>query len=464
MKDVKTYQGKKILVLGAGLSGVNAAKLLTQLGAHVTISDNKPLAKLPKAKSLADHSSVQLVAGSQTPAILTSDYDLMVKNPGISYDNPVVQKALKMHLPMMVEVELASEINPGHLICVTGSNGKTTTVMLITRMLNRLFKKQGKHAYDAGNIGISASMTAEKMKAQDTMVMEISSFMLLGITNLHPDTAVITNIAANHLDYHKTRANYVRSKMRITKNQTAQDHLVLNYNTKEMQKLGHLSKAQVVPFCTNGATKAGAYEEDGKLYFKGTYIMDAKDIHIHGQYNVENALAAIAVASMRGVAPEDMAEVLKTFQGASNRNHYVLTYKKRIFFNDSKSTDAESTMAAVESFHHPEVLLLGGLDRGYRMPYFKKILPDLKKYVRGVVTYGQNKEVMAKVAKAAGVPHIKVVDTLDQAVPAAYQISNPDNVILLSPANASWDQFPNFEVRGARYVKDIKQMIKNKKD
>ncbi len=458
MKKINDYQGKKILVLGTGMSGINAAKLLLKLGAQVTLSDNQPQAKLPKASHLAaQHPSITLLAGHQDPAILNHHYDLMVKNPGIPYDNPVVQRALAIHLPITVEVEIASEVNPGRLICVTGSNGKTTTVMLITRMLNQVQSKG--RAFDAGNIGISASKTAQKLTSDDTMVMEISSFMLLGITQLHPRIAVITNVKSNHLDYHKTRANYVRAKMRITKNQTSKDVLVLNYNSPEMRKLAKLSQARVIPFCTHGETNSGAYEKSGKLYFKGEYIMNASAIKIHGQYNVENALAAIVVAKLNHCSNQGIRRVLTTFSGASNRNQYVLTYHNRIFFNDSKSTDIDSTEAALESFHHPVILLAGGLDRGYQ---FNRLVPDLKKFVSGMVTFGQTKNLMASAARQAGLKQVKVVDNLDQAVPVAYQMSSPNCVILLSPANASWDQYPNFEVRGARYVRDIKKLINKK--
>ena len=459
---MNNYNNKKILILGAGMSGLNAAKILYKLGAKVTISDNKPLSKLPHAKRLSQRLGIKLITGRQSPQILNHHYDLMIKNPGISYDYPVVKRALAIKLPMIAEVEIASELNPGELINVTGSNGKTTTVMLITRMLNRHFRDN--KAYDAGNIGIPASAVVQKMSARDTMVMEISSFMLLEITALHPHIAVITNIFSNHLDYHKTRANYVRAKMRITKNQTGNDYLVMNFNSAEWRNLSRLSKAKVVPFCTNGSSTNGAYEKDGKLYFRNEYIMKAADIKIHGQYNVENALAAIAVAKIKGCSNHDISAVLTSFSGASNRNQYVLTYQGRTFFNDSKSTDVESTQAAVESFNQPEVLLLGGLDRGYRMKYFGKLIPALRKHVKAVVAFGQTKRLMVRLAQAAGIKQVKMVDTLDQAVPAAYQMSTKDNIVLLSPANASWDQYPNFEVRGAHYIDDIKKMINKGKE
>lgn len=539
MKHIKTYKDKNVLILGAGLSGIYGAELLRKLGAKVTIIDSKPLSKFSKsahqkltklseeqivininhqgvnqkqyAKNLIPkyHYEAVDVKGICEAKLKKGKYDLLVKSPGIPYTNPIVHTCQKLNIPITVEVEIASEVNPGRLFCVTGSNGKTTTTMLITRMLNAKYQelfdaithngknhtqlkfinlddnckadnkidfskpnsdiiKQIKHnhpftfptANDAGNIGISASKTAEHMSSVDTMVMEISSFMLASIIHLHPHIAVITNIYSNHLDWHKTRANYVHDKMNITKNQNKNDYLVMNFNSEEWRELSQESRAKVIPFCTNGYTKQGAYEENGKLYFRGRYVMDARDINIHGQYNVENTLAAIAVAKLNGVSNQAIQHVMKTFKGASNRNQYVTTYHGRTFFNDSKSTDVESTQAAVNSFSRPEILLLGGLDRGYPLSAFNKLVPDLKKHVRGVVAFGQTRYLMTGVAKEAGIKNIGRTTDLPSAVRIAYKISKPNDIILLSPANASWDQYPNFEVRGKAYREAIKKVIR----
>ncbi|MHA8263151.1 UDP-N-acetylmuramoyl-L-alanine--D-glutamate ligase [Lactobacillaceae bacterium Melli_B3] len=451
MKAISDYQDKKILVLGAGKSGINAANLLVKLGASVTINDAQPADQLSGLDEL--NPSVTVITGDHPSDILSHHFDLMVKNPGIPYDNVVVKAALADQLPIITEVELASEINEGDLICVTGSNGKTTTTTMITEMLNQ-DRDQGQ-AYAVGNIGVSASKVAEKTTPDDTVVMEISSFMLLGITNLHPHIAVLTNIFANHLDYHKTRENYVKAKMRITMNQTSADYFVVNFDNSEWQALSQQSNAQVVPFSRLAKSKDGAYEEAGKLYFKGDYIMDADEIKIPGEQNVENALAAIAVAKIVGKSNDAIKHVLTTFGGVRHRVQYVLTADGRKYYNDSKATDIEATQMALRGFNAPIVLLAGGLDRGYK---FDKLVPDLAKHVKAIVLFGETKHLLADAAKQAGIKDIRLVDNLDQAVPVAYQMSAPGDIVLLSPANASWDQFKTFEDRGDQFIRDVESL------
>ncbi|MEJ6400799.1 UDP-N-acetylmuramoyl-L-alanine--D-glutamate ligase [Nicoliella lavandulae] len=451
MKNISNYQGKNVLILGAGKSGINAANLLIQLGAKVTMNDAQDKGKLTGLTALSP--KVKLITGGHPDDLLDADFDLMVKNPGINYDNVVVKKAMALKMPIITEVELASEINEGQLICVTGSNGKTTTTTMITEMLNQ--NRKSGHAYAVGNIGVSASKVAEQAHVDDTIVMEISSFMLLGITELHPHIAVLTNIFANHLDYHKTRENYVNAKMRITMNQTADDYFVVNFDSDELQELSNRSKAKIVPFSRLAKSKAGAYELNGKLYFKSDYIMDAEEVRIPGDQNVENALAAIAVAKIMGKDNESIRHVLMTFGGVRHRLQYVLTADGRKYYNDSKATDIEATQVALRGFHRPIVLLAGGLDRGY---HFDKLIPDLKEHVKGIVLFGEAKHLLADAAQKAGIKSIEIVDNLDQAVPAAYHMSERGDIILLSPANASWDQFKTFEERGERFIHDVEKL------
>ncbi|USS90892.1 UDP-N-acetylmuramoyl-L-alanine--D-glutamate ligase [Fructilactobacillus carniphilus] len=451
MREINDYRDKNVLVFGAGMSGTNAALLLVKLGAHVTLTDAKPAAEIADYDRLVK-AGINVVAGS-SPESLVETADLMVKNPGIPYSVPLVQAALHKSIPIICEVELAAEISSAPIVAVTGSNGKTTTTTMISEMLTAGMSNGT--AYRAGNIGIPATQVAERDTSRDQIVMELSSFMLLGITKFHPHIAVITNIYSNHLDYHKTRENYVAAKMRITKNQTERDFLVMNFDQPEWRKLSQQSKAIVVPFSAQGNYEDGAYQHRGKLYFRDEFIMNVTDLKVSGEPNVENALAAIAVAKLSGVPNDKIVEVLRTFSGVRHRNQYVLTAAGREFYNDSKATDIEATQMALAGMQKPVVLIAGGLDRGYT---FEKLEPEFRDHVRGLVVYGETAELLKQAGTTAGVSDIKVVNNLDEAVPAAYDLSQPGDVVLLSPANASWDQFASYEERGDRFIADVEKL------
>ncbi|EHM00754.1 UDP-N-acetylmuramoyl-L-alanine--D-glutamate ligase [Lentilactobacillus parafarraginis F0439] len=452
MKMIDDYKGKRVLVLGAGKSGTHAAELLQTLGAFVTLNDSKPSDQLPEVAELEDR-GIHTVTGKQTADILDQGFDLMVKNPGIPYDNAVVARAVNDRLPIITEVELAAQITDAQIVGVTGSNGKTTTVTMITKILNQ--ERQKGHAYAAGNIGISATETAMKATADDTIVMELSSFMLLGIKKLHPHVAVLTNIFSNHLDYHKTRENYVNAKMRITMNQTADDFFVVNFDDDEWRQLSKRSLATVVPFARTADINRGAYEKNGKLYYNDEFIMNANDIKVPGQQNVENALAAIAAAKILGKSNLAITNVLETFTGVRHRLQFVLESDDRRFYNDSKATDIEATQTALEGFDQPVVLLAGGLDRGYT---FDKLIPQFKDHVKAAVLFGETADLLEDSLQKAGVEQITKVKNIDEAVPVAYHDSAEGDVILLSPANASWDQFKTFEERGDEFIKDVEKL------
>lgn len=456
MKKITDYQNKNVLVLGAGKSGSNAAKTLVELGAKVTLNDAKPASELPELAELSDL-GVDVIAGGHPQSIIDATVDLLVKNPGIPYDNPVVQSAIEHKTKIITEVELAFQITDAEIIAVTGSNGKTTTTTMITKILNE--ERPKGHAYVAGNIGVPATMVAAKATADDTIVMELSSFMLLGIETLRPHVAVLTNIFENHLDYHKTRENYVNAKMRITLNQTPDDYFVVNYDKQEWRDLSERSAAQVVPFARTSEIMTGAYEQNGKLYYNQEFIMNADDIKVPGKQNVENALAAIAVAKILGKSNLAISNVLETFTGVRHRSQFVLEANGRRYYNDSKATDIEATQMALEGFNRPIVLLAGGLDRGYT---FERLVPQFKEHVKAAVVFGETAELMTDALKRAGVTNIKKVNDVKAAVPVAYSLSDDGDIILLSPANASWDQYPNFEVRGDEFINAVETLTNQK--
>ncbi|MDT2755539.1 UDP-N-acetylmuramoyl-L-alanine--D-glutamate ligase [Enterococcus pseudoavium] len=454
MKQIKTYENEKVLVLGLAKSGFSAAKLLNDLGALVTVNDGKPFEENPEAQGLLEQ-GIRVITGSHPIELLDEDFSLMVKNPGIPYDNPLVKKAKKLHIPILTEVELAYEVAECPIVGITGTNGKTTTTTMIGLLLNQ--ERTAGKAHLAGNIGFPASEVAAKAHPDDDIVMELSSFQLMGIEKFKPQIAVITNIYEAHLDYHKTRENYVAAKWAIQENMTADDYLVLNWNSEELQALSPQTHAQVVPFSTNEQLDNGAYLLDGGLYYKDEKIMDANELGVPGAHNIENALAAIVVAKLKGVSNKGIKTALSNFHGVPHRTQYVDTINGRKFYNDSKATNSLATEMALSGFDNEHLILLaGGLDRGND---FDELIPAFEG-LKAIILFGETKEKLAEAAERAGIQKIIMTTNVETAVPLAYEQSEAGDNILLSPANASWDQYPNFEIRGDKFMLAVKQLEK----
>lgn len=453
MLQVDTYKGKKVLVVGFGISGMNVAQLLVKLGANVTANDQKNDEKSARQLQAL---GVKTIIGDNQLSLADEDFDLVVKNPGIPYDNALIAKFVQKGTPIITEVEVASEIFGGQLIGVTGSNGKTTTTTLIEKMIAQQGQSPVRYA---GNIGVPFSKIAEESSNDETIVAELSSFQLLGAPTIHPHIAVITNIFSNHLDYHKTRENYINAKLNITRNQTKDDYLIMNWDREEWQQIAHRSPATVVPFSRQNKSQEGSYVKDGWIFWRQERVMKVDDIRLIGPQNVENALAAIAAAKLVGVDNDSIHQVLSTFGGVRHRLQFVMEYEQRLFYNDSKSTDIEATQVALRGFNKPVILLAGGLDRGYT---FERLVPDFKEHVKAIIVFGQCADKMEDAAKQAQIPVIKRTENCITAVPIAWQLSAPGDVILLSPANASWDQFPSFEVRGDKFIEAVEQLTGQK--
>ncbi|MFB8557485.1 UDP-N-acetylmuramoyl-L-alanine--D-glutamate ligase [Enterococcus casseliflavus] len=451
MKKIKTYQNKKVLVLGLARSGFSAAKLLHDLGALVTVNDGKPFAENPEAQDLLAL-GVKVITGSHPIELLDEGFSLVVKNPGIPYSQPLVQKALEKKIPVITEVELAYQISEAPIIGITGTNGKTTTTTMIANVLNAGMQKG--QALLSGNIGFPASSVAQTAKAEDRLVMELSSFQLMGIDTLRPKIAVITNIYEAHIDYHGSRPEYVLAKWRLQQRMTADDYLVINWNQPELEALSTKSNAQIIPFSTKEKV-AGAYMLDGILYYKEEVIMAADELGVPGDHNIENALAAIAVGKLCDMPNKAIKQALQTFTGVPHRTQYVTTINQVKFFNDSKATNILATEMALGGFDNEKLILLaGGLDRGNS---FDDLVPALKG-LKAIVLFGETKEKLAVAAQAAGVKTIEMTDNVETAVPLAFSLSAAGDTILLSPANASWDQYPNFEVRGDKFMAAVAEL------
>ncbi|MED4125421.1 UDP-N-acetylmuramoyl-L-alanine--D-glutamate ligase [Halalkalibacterium halodurans] len=445
MKHTEQFHQKHILVLGLAKSGEAAARLLHDLGAIVTVNDQKPLADNPQAQKLQKE-GVHVVCGEH-PISLLDGKELVVKNPGIRYDNPIVEEAIKRGISVVTEVELASKVSEAEIVAITGSNGKTTTTSLVVEML----KGSAREPKVAGNIGVVASDVAREATADDVIVMEVSSFQLMGTSHFRPKVAILLNIFDAHLDYHGSKENYVAAKKKIVENMKEEDYFVYNADDPLVSKVAAETKATPIPFSRSTVVKSGAYVDGETYMFRGEKIVEKGDVVLPGDHNVDNVLAAMSAALLMGATKEQIHHVLSTFSGVEHRLQFVGTAFERKWYNDSKATNILSTTAAIQSFTDPIVLLAGGLDRGNS---FDDLIPALQK-VKAVVLFGETKHKLAQAAMEAGVETIVEAERVEDAVRKALDVSANGDVILLSPACASWDQYRTFEERGEAFVTSI---------
>ncbi len=444
------YKGKNVLVLGLAKSGVSAALLLEKLGARVLVNDVKPLSESEEAEKLLER-KIRVIGGTHPVSLFDEeDFDLVVKNPGIPYRNPMVRRAQELGIPVITEVELAYQISEGEFIGITGTNGKTTTTTLIYEML----KEGGLSPLIAGNIGLVSCEVAQEARRDQPIVTELSSFQLAGIDRFRPKIAVITNIYDAHADFHETRENYVSAKKNITKNQLESDFLIVNDSVPECREIAESSRANVIPFSAEKFLEEGASVKDGFICFRGERVAAVKDVALPGRHNLENVLAGVAACKLLNVPNESIAKVLKTFRGVKHRLQFVKNVNGRLFYNDSKATNILATKTALSSFDRPVILLAGGLDRGYDL---SPLIPSLKN-VKALISFGQTKHQLREIGEKAGIEKLAVVDNVEEAVKKAYDFSESGDVILLSPACASWDQYKSFEERGDIFIEAVHRL------
>lgn len=448
MSKLADFPYYRILVLGLAKSGTAAARALLQYGKQVRINDKSAKPEDRLIKELEDLGAEVFYGDHPLEAL--NNMELVVKNPGISYDHPIVSEAVSRKIPVITEVELAYYLTESPIIGITGSNGKTTTTTLITKMI----ESSGIPVKVAGNIGIVATDVALSIDEDTTMVLELSSFQLQGTEKFRPNIAVLLNIYEAHLDYHKTFENYTAAKCNIFKNQTEEDYVVFNADDPIiMNEISH-AKGRLVPFSVKNMTEDGAYISSGKIYFRGEEIIHVDDVVLVGNHNLENILAAVAAAKLRGAENEAIRNVLATFSGVKHRLQYVETIEGRKFYNDSKATNILATQKALASFTQPVILLAGGLDRGNE---FTDLIPYLKN-VKGMVLFGQTKGKLQQIAEQVHIPYI-LAENVEQAAEQAFHMSVEGDVILLSPACASWDQYRTFEERGDMFIQAVHRLM-----
>jgi len=431
-------------VLGLARSGTAAAKTLLHNRKKVRIND-KQLSNASTIVQELNAKGAELILGSHPLSVLDG-IEIVVKNPGIPYDNPVLIEAKKRNIPIVTEIELAYQLVPGTLIGITGSNGKTTTTMLTYEML----KKSNEPVKVAGNIGVVATEAAQSLTEEDTFVLELSSFQLQGTLQFRPHIAVVLNVFQAHLDYHKTLENYKQAKFNIFRNQTKDDYLIYNANDKVLKGEAETAKGKLIPFSATHKVK-GAWSDGIAVYFLNEKIIDIEEIVLVGTHNLENILAAVAAAKISGATNDGIVSVLTTFSGVKHRLQFVKEVEGRLFYNDSKATNMLATEKALASFEKPIILLAGGLDRGDDL---SRLIPSLK-HVKAVISFGETKDKFSEIARGAGISIVYQATNVEDAVKKAYEESSVGDVILLSPACASWDQHDTFEERGDMFIQAV---------
>ena len=437
------FNDKKIFILGMGRSGVSVAKLLSKKN-KILITDMK---ENKDDISLLENLGVEVIITDKQAELLDSRFDVVVKNPGVKLDHPVVLKAKELGIPIITELEVAYRYLPDvKIIGITGSNGKTTTTTIIYNIL----KEAGLPVHLAGNIGLPLCNQISEIKDGDILVVEISSHQLVNLDKFKVDVAVLTNLSPVHLDHFGTYENYKNNKLRIFNNQGGEDVAILNKGDNEVFELTKNLKANKFYFSSKG--KADIYVDDKSIIYNDE-VYNFSDIRVKGMHNYENIMASILACKEFGVSYEIIMNVLSKFSGVEHRIEFVKEVNGREFYNDSKATNVMSTITALKAFDNDVVLILGGLDRGHS---FDDLVPYLN-HTRSIVCYGETKYRIEEFARENNID-VYVVENIEEATKKAYEISKEGDTILLSPACASWDQFNSFEERGDAYKKTISNL------
>lgn len=447
MLDLKN---KKIMVVGAGISGIGAVHLLNQVGADVVLYDG--------GSKLSEYDVIKKLNGDKAQIILgefSREYmegiDMLVISPGVPIDNHVVVEFKKAGVPVWGEVELAYNYDKGTVLAITGTNGKTTTTALTGQIVGAWAKK----TFVVGNIGNSYTKEVLNSDEDSYTVAEISSFQLETVHKFAPKVSAVLNITPDHLNRHHTMECYEQTKEMIAANQTKQDTCVLNYDDERLREFGeNKCKASVVWFSSNGKVPVGAYVDGDMIkYTDGTSTQDIINVHdmnLLGKHNYENVCAAVAISKAAGVPDDIIVNQVRVFKAVEHRIEYVATKNDVMYYNDSKGTNPEAAVKAIEAMQRPTILIGGGYDKGSEFDLYVKAFKDK---VKLIVLIGQTSEKIAATAKKYGFDSIIYADSMEEVVKICAQNAKPGDAVLLSPACASWGMFDNYEQRG-RMFKD----------
>ena len=442
--------GEKVLVIGAARSGLAGAEFLAKQGNQVVLTDMKQAVQVDNLAELG----VSFVWGEQ-PDVEAIKPDYIVMSPGVPLTIPPVKYAKEHGIPVIGELELAYRNCKAPFAAITGTNGKTTT----TTLIGELMKKTGRQVFVGGNIGVPIITYADKLQEEDIVVAEVSSFQLETVESFCPHLALMINLTPDHLDRHGNMAGYLAAKARIFENQKESDYLVLNYDDEALRELAPQSRGKVIFFSQKHKLEEGVYLDGSQVMLalngESLFICNADEIAIKGKHNLENAMGAIVFAYLSGVRAEDIRDVLMTFQGVEHRLEPVRTLNEVLYINDSKGTNPDSTIKAIEAYDRPIVIILGGKNKG--VP-FTELAGLVKERVKKAVLVGQAKEELAEALDAADFNDYVRTESFEEAVTKAAELAEPGDIVLLSPACTSWDMFSSFEERGRLFKKLVMEL------
>ncbi|CEQ18493.1 UDP-N-acetylmuramoyl-L-alanine--D-glutamate ligase [Paraclostridium sordellii] len=444
---------KIVLLVGLAKTGVSTIKKLDKLGAKIIVNDIKSKDQLKDIiKQIENLDSVEYILGHHLEDI--SNIDLTIVSPGVPLDLPFIKKLQSENINIIGEVELAYKLskNPT-FVGITGTNGKTTT----TSLVGEIFKKASKDSYIVGNIGNPVIDTVDLTDENSFLITELSSFQLESIEDFKPRVSTIINITEDHLNRHHTMENYINAKANIFKNQDANDFCILNYDDEIVRELGNKTNAKVLYFSQKEKVSQGAYLDDNnniviKVNDKEIKLLNKDELSLPGNHNLENCMAAILMSYVLGINLEIIKDTLKTFKSVEHRLEFVTDKDGIMFVNDSKGTNPDSTIKAITSYDKPIVLIAGGKDK---QSDFTEMISYATKNVKALVLLGETADKIEQTAKLQGMNNIFRVSDMKEAVKTAYKLAQSGDVVLLSPACASWDMYPNFEARGLDFKENI---------
>lgn len=441
-------QGKKVLVYGAGISGIAAVNLLAQINTSIVLFEgNKDADVNELKKKMPKGIEVDIVLGS-IPTNIRKTIEVVVLSPGVPTDLPDVVQFADDGIPIIGEIELAYMFSKGRIIAVTGTNGKTTTTSLIGEILKAHYKS----SFVVGNIGIPYTNMVTKTKSDSVTVAEVSSFQLETIREFLPDVSLLLNITPDHLNRHHTMENYIDAKMCITKNQGKEQVCILNYEDEELRKREKDISSNIMYFSSVRQIRHGIYlNENNIIYNDGTMDIPVCSVHelkLLGVHNYENVMAAVLATIAIGVPLDTIIEVIKEFKSVEHRIEYVTEKNGVKYYNDSKGTNPDAAIKAVKAMVAPTLLIAGGYDKDSS---YEEWIDTFEDKVKLLVLIGQTREKIAQVAKEKGFDKVVLADDLDEAVNICKDNAIKGDAVLLSPACASWGMFKNYEERGDKF-------------